>query len=141
MSTGNPLVTVPNHINTSTTLRSVDVSPPTPSKAKKPDFDLEARLAGFHPSMRDALKDWLAYKTEKRQGYKPTGLESFLSEAENNAKKYGAETVARSIRMSMAANYQGVVWDKAAGSVAPKANAGRFDNLQNLARMFEEEEE
>lgn len=112
-SSGNPLVTVPNHIYTSTTLHSVDVSPPTPSKVKKPEFDLEARLKDFSPPMQGALRDWLSYKAEKRQGYKPTGLKSFLSEAENNVRKYGEATVVNSIRMSMAANYQGVVWDKA----------------------------
>lgn len=91
------------------------ISPPRQEKAaKKPDFDLENRLADFSQPMQDALRDWLAYKAEKRQAYKPTGLKNFLAEAENNVRKYGEQTVANSIRMSMAANYQGVVWDKAA---------------------------
>ena len=105
------------------------ITPPL-SPSEQPTFDLEARLAGFHPSMRDALKEWLAYKTEKRQGYKPTGLKSFLSEAENNAKKYGAETVARSIRMSMAANYQGVMWDKASQQTG-RSSKGTYDPAWN----------
>lgn len=91
----------------------IDITPPTPSKVKKPEFDLEARLKDFSPPMQEALRDWISYKAEKRQGYKPTGLKSFLSEAENNVRKYGEATVVNSIRMSMAANYQGVVWDKA----------------------------
>lgn len=91
----------------------VDITPPTPSKVKKPEFDLETALSSFDPSVQQALRDWLAYKAEKRQGYKPTGLKSFISEARNKVQALGAKVVADSIRMSMAANYQGVVWDKA----------------------------
>ena len=130
MSSGNPLVTVPNHIYTSTTFHSVDVSPPTPSKVKKPEFDLEARLKDFSPPMQEALRDWLSYKAEKRQGYKPTGLKSFLSEAENNVRKYGETTVVNSIRMSMAANYQGVVWDKASQQ-AGRSSKSTYDPAWN----------
>ena len=118
-------VTVPKP-NIST---NVDITPPTPSKVKKPEFDLEARLKDFSPPMQGALRDWLSYKAEKRQGYKPTGLKSFLSEAENNVRKYGEATVVNSIRMSMAANYQGVVWDKATqGKPQARSNAQQASN-------------
>lgn len=140
-SSGNPLVTVPNHIYTSTTLHSVDVSPPTPSKARKPEFDLEARLKDFSPPMQGALRDWLSYKAEKRQGYKPTGLKSFLSEAENNVRKYGEATVVNSIRMSMAANYQGVVWDKASqGKPQARSNAQQASNWNYTQHDYSEED-
>lgn len=67
---------------------------------------------GFGPELAAAFDDWLKYKREKRQEYKPTGLTSLVSQVRNNAVKYGETVVAALIRKCMAANWQGIIWEK-----------------------------
>lgn len=69
-------------------------------------------LAGFAGELRDAVAAWLAYKAEKRQSYKPKGLQALLSEIRSNARRHGDTAVAGVIRVSMANNYQGIVFDR-----------------------------
>lgn len=52
-----------------------------------------------------ALKDWLAYKTEKRQGYKKSGLKAALSKWSN---EFTPATFPAAVENSMANNWQGV---------------------------------
>lgn len=66
----------------------------------------------FSKRIQEAVEDWVKYKIEKRQGYKETGLKSFLTQVENNTIAYGEDAVISVIQSSMSSNYQGVVWDK-----------------------------
>ena len=66
----------------------------------------------FSPELDASVREWVKYKIEKRQGYKPTGLRNFLSQVENNVQKYGAEAVARLIHFCMSNNWQGVIWER-----------------------------
>lgn len=78
-------------------------NPPTPLPA-----DWHNR---FSPALSSKVDEWLAYKAEKRQSYKPQGLKAFIAKVERMAADYGDDAVAGVISESMAANYQGIVWD------------------------------
>jgi len=52
-----------------------------------------------------ALKDWLAYKTERRQGYKKSGLKAALSKWAN---EFTSATFPAAVENSMANNWQGI---------------------------------
>jgi uncharacterized protein YdaU (DUF1376 family) len=52
-----------------------------------------------------ASKDWLAYKTEKRQGYKKSGLKAALTKWSN---EFTSSTFPAAVQNSMANNWQGV---------------------------------
>ena len=67
----------------------------------------------FSDDLKQAVNDWLIYKNEKRQSYKPQGLKSLLSQIKNNSTKYGDEAMIYAINESMASNYEGIVWEKA----------------------------
>ena len=67
---------------------------------------------GFGPELTDAFEDWLRYKREKRQGYKPTGLNSLIQQVKSNTAKFGEAAVVDLIRRCMAANWQGIIWEK-----------------------------
>ena len=85
---------------------------PNPNaRARRADQQDEI-FADFPGELGKAVADWLAYKTEKRQGYKPTGLQSLLTQIRNAAKEHGDAAVVKVIRDSMAANYQGIVFDR-----------------------------
>ena len=75
-------------------------------------FGVEGAIAdmNFSPIIEKAAKDWVKYKTEKRQEYKPIGLKSLLTEIQNNANRYGDAAVVDVIHKSMAAGYMGITW-------------------------------
>ncbi len=78
------------------------LNPPTP-------------LEGVSPSLASAFADWLKYKAERREGYKPTGLKSLQTQVLNKAREYGDDAVEALIRECMAANYQGIIFDRLRG--------------------------
>lgn len=69
-------------------------------------------LEEFSGELREAVVDWIAYKGEKRQPYKPMGRKSLLTQIQTAAREYGDAATAKIIRESMAANYQGIVFDR-----------------------------
>lgn len=56
------------------------------------------------------FSSWLEYKKEKRQAYKPKGLEALVTQTKNNVDKYGVDSVTNAIQQSMSCNYQGIIW-------------------------------
>ena len=58
------------------------------------------------------MRDWLNYKKERKEAYKSTGLKSLLTEIENRVKRHGEQAVAEVIRLSMANNWCGIIWDR-----------------------------
>jgi hypothetical protein len=57
-----------------------------------------------------AVETWLAYKAERKQGYKRIGLSAALNAW---AKEFNAQTFPDAVRHSMANNYQGIFASKA----------------------------
>lgn len=66
----------------------------------------------FPPRLLEKIKDWLEYKKEKNQGYKPKGLENLLTQIFNKYKEFGEGALVSVISDSMANNWQGIIWDK-----------------------------
>lgn len=66
----------------------------------------------FPALVAESLLDWLAYKRERREGYKPMGLKSLLTEVERNVQRHGAQPVADVIRLSMSNGWSGIIWDR-----------------------------
>lgn len=64
------------------------------------------------PMLQDAFDRWLKYKSERKEAYKPQGLQALTTQVRNNADKYGAEVVARLIDECMAANWKGIIFDR-----------------------------
>ena len=76
--------------------------------AQGPDLDTK----NFSPELKGKVEEWIQYKKEQRKAYRPTGLRSLLTQIEHNASKYGDHAVAELITECMAANYQGIIFDK-----------------------------
>lgn len=68
-------------------------------------------LSIFSDRLRTAINDWLTYKEERKEAYKPTGLKSWLKQVENHSKNYEDKYIVEVIEKSMACQYRGVVWD------------------------------
>lgn len=77
-----------------------------------PEGETPDAFAGFSPTLKAAVKRWLAYKQERRQGYKPQGLAALLKKSRETAAKYGDAAVCEVIDASIANGYQGITWDR-----------------------------
>ena len=90
-------------------------SPNPPKGSKSADTKAELRAIrdkySFGEQLTKAVDDWIKYKWEKRQPYKPMGLNSQLSQVQKYALKYGEGAVAEVIYESMGSNYDGITWN------------------------------
>ena len=62
--------------------------------------------------MKSKLTDWLEYKKERKESYKPTGLTAFLSGVKNRLEKHDEADIIALIDECMANNWKGIIWDK-----------------------------
>lgn len=89
-----------------------ECTPPTPSERGSKQEPPQVSDYGFSPELEAAVTDWLTYKQERRESYKPTGLKSMLTQVKNAAAEYGDAAVVGIIRDSMASGYQGIIFDR-----------------------------
>ena len=72
-------------------------------------------LNGGSQTLQDVFSDWLAYKREKREAYKPTGLKALETQVLHAAEEYGDDAVVELIRECMANNWRGIIFDRLKG--------------------------
>lgn len=77
-----------------------------------PCADLQNLTAEFSPALKAAFADWLQYKQERGQTYKPTGLARLAGQVRQKAAEYGESAVIDLMSECMANNWQGIIWDK-----------------------------
>lgn len=82
-------------------------------------------LSDFSESEKVVIQKWFKYKAEKKQSYKSIALESFITQLKNNKAK-GCNLV-EAINITMANNWQGVVFDK--GYADGKQNKVDLNNM------------
>lgn len=70
------------------------------------------QVESFSKETENAVSQWLAYKSERRQSYKPQGLKMLLSQIDKQIKAHGEQAVIGLIEESMANNWQGIAWGK-----------------------------
>lgn len=80
-----------------------------PPKSPRPDDEIAIPFSGV---LLDAFNDWIAYKREKRQPYKPRGLKTLVAQIQRYAEQFGDFATANAIMDSMASNYSGIVFDR-----------------------------
>ena len=66
----------------------------------------------FVPELKLKLNEWLKYKAEKKQSYKPQGRHSLFVQMQKAVDKYGPAKLIDLIDLCMANNWQGIIWDK-----------------------------
>ena len=62
----------------------------------------------FTDNIKNTVKTWLDYKKEKKQGYKPKGLQTLLNRIKRDYEQYGEQYVLDEIEYSMTSNYSGI---------------------------------
>lgn len=89
------------------------------------------------PALQEKMAEWIAYKTERKEAYKETGMKSLLRKVENNALTYGVEAVCNLIDDCMANNWAGIIFDKLKDTRNQPRKAGER-NASNRANPGEE---
>lgn len=86
----------------------------------------------FGEELQTAVDEWIKYKSERREPYKPTGLRNLKSAIRNNAVTYGEAAVAELIRTCMAANWKGIIFDRLKN--APASGGVSFWDMREEGR-------
>lgn len=105
-----------------------DIKPLTRTSAQGVTASQMVLDAHFAPETEKAVLDWIKYKTEKRQGYKETGLKSLLTVLQRQIDLHGNAAVIQCIEDSMAAGYQGITWGLI--KEKPKEEKSRYDEIR-----------
>lgn len=87
----------------------------------------EIEEAGFAPDLEQAVKDWLSYKAEKRQTYKPAGFHALLNKIKTEEARHGPAPIINAIHDAMANGWQGIAWDRIGGR-SPNDKPDRIAN-------------
>lgn len=83
--------------------------------------------------LKDKLREWLQYKKERRENYKPTGLKSLVKQVERHEQESGSTAVISLIDECMGNQYKGIVWEKLRGRDGPHELTG-IDAFIQLGR-------
>ena len=59
------------------------------------------------------LQEWLSYKAERRENYKPTGMKALITQVQKKEQEFGALTVIDCINTAMANGWKGIQWERA----------------------------
>ena len=79
-----------------------------PLRGKKKDAPIPTQEeTGFSAVLQSAFEEWLAYKHERKQEYKPRGLAALQNKIREAASAYGDKAAANCILDRIASNYQG----------------------------------
>lgn len=89
------------------------------------DKDKDSILSPLPPTLREAVEKWVTYKGERREEYKPVGLQSLVTQITKAAEGYGEEAMIDVITRSMSANYKGIVFDWLKEASTRPASLGR----------------
>ena len=95
----------------------------------------ELEKCGFSPALRAAVEDWLAYKRERREAYKPTGLKALLTQISSAASAHGDAAVIGVIRQSMGSGYKGITFDRLGQSPVATNESTVAEARRALERM------
>lgn len=91
---------------------TVDERDQDKDKEEEKDKPPEVPRGYFSPELEPVVEEWVAYKREKRQPYKPIGLKNLCATIRNKVEQYGQAPVIQVIRDSMGDNYQGICWSR-----------------------------
>jgi len=114
--------------------RAESFSPRPPSPPPEREPLVAELLAENGEQLRKAVDEWLRYKREKRETYKPIGLKQLLNKIKRYAESCGEQAVTSAIYDAMSSNYQGIVWDRLTPKQAPSP---RTDDMQGKYNMMQ----
>jgi len=93
-----------------------EVKPIKESKSNKKNISIDIYKllddTDMDEEVKEKIREWLTYKTERKEGYKPQGFKSLLSVVKKQIDKYGINAVCDVIDLSMSNGWQGILWKR-----------------------------
>ena len=96
------------------------------SSSKKTDYtkaEFEQDLSVLSKTMADSVVEWLRYKKQRKEAYKPVSIKKFITQVKGYADQYGEDAVITVISDSIANGYMGVAF----ASIKKKHGGGPAD--------------
>ena len=88
-------------------------TPKEREKERKKEINKKDAVISFGSDvLQDKIREWLVYKSEKMQAYKPTGLRALLTRIQKQVSEYGEQAVIDLIDECMSNQWNGIIWDK-----------------------------
>lgn len=87
-------------------------------------------------SVSEKLKEWLTYKTERKEPYKEQGMKSFLRQVENKTAEYGEQAICELIDECMSSGWKGIIYDRLEQKKAKPFNNSGTAKTQNSNNDF-----
>ena len=121
-----------------TTHQTTHQTAPYIKKKKKEEKEDINPLIPFTGKLGEKVGEWLSYKKEKGQSYKPTGLKSLITKIEKAVDAYGEPAVITAIDKAMSNSWQGF-FPESVSTQKPQTvytdNSGfDYDNLDELMK-------
>ncbi len=79
-------------------------------KAEYGKQEFEKDLSVLSKPMADSVIEWLKYKKQRREAYKPVSIKKFITQVKGYAEQYGEDAVMSIISDSIANGYMGVAF-------------------------------
>jgi predicted phage replisome organizer len=109
------------------------------NKKKKSDpvSEFEPLLSEYlwTEEMKDTIRDWIRYKTERNEYYKPTSRKTLLKQVDKAITHHGETTVEEAILNAMANNYQGMGLDRIPTNGSGRKNTQAPTQNEYLERL------
>lgn len=74
------------------------------------ELEKEKIYNDFSVELKSAVKEWLKYKIERNERYKPTGLENLIKTIYLKLKEYSEKEIIEIISLSMSNGWKGIIW-------------------------------
>ena len=110
--------------------------PPAPDEESTPPPAID--FGSLSPRMISTIEKWLQYKKERRESYKPTGLQALITEIGNNVTRYGEDAVIDLIGKCMASNWRGIIFDKLKNQPQAQRSQSGFETSNPFLEMLNE---
>lgn len=88
--------------------------------------------SGLSEPVKAEMEKWLKYKKERKESYKPMGLQSLLTQVRGKEQEYGIQPVVDVIELSMSNQWRGIIWDKIKAADKKEVD----DGLGIMERMY-----
>ena len=93
------------HCNTNVPMCNTEIE-----KEIEIELEKEKIYNDFSDELKSAVKEWLRYKIERNERYKPTGLENLIKTIYFKLKEYSEKEIIEIISLSMSNGWKGIIW-------------------------------
>ena len=114
-----------------------NISPLPPLQGERPVS--EPDLSGMSTALQEKVKQWLDYKRERRESYKPSGLTALLSQIRRCAAEHGETDICELIDYSMSSGYKGILFDRLPKKTAAVGNTAKAMGYGGTMGSLEQE--